>query len=355
MKAVQLHAIVSGFCLLASCAASEEMLPLHLPFTVPGRVFERMLLVPVRVQNTGPYWFIVDTASPTSAINRSTAKSAGLHLSSDARGLLPESTNLEVGGATLSVRPQVIDLSTFSNAEDLPIGGVLGMDLFRKYAVRLDYDAEVLTFEETSGPCPRSADCIPLSLKSSLPYVAATIKLRGQKTIRRDFLIDTASGDAINDDGFARAGPVRIGPDLGRAEFLLIGRYILRGVNGTSGTSTLGGELLHRFHVTIDLPHSRMILAPNRHYGDRFLFDASGMDIERSTFGLTIVRVFDRTPAKEVGLVSGDEILSIDGQPAKNFAVDQVRVMFHEPGDHDLLIHSHGMQREIELKLRTLL
>lgn len=340
---------------LFSCAAGGPAGTPARPstLTIPGRVFERMLLVPVRVEGHGPFWFVIDTASLNSAIDRKAAESAGLM---GARGKArPNSVRLDISGASLTTSLKVIDLSGFSRTEDQPLGGVLGMDLFRKFVVRLDYDAGVVTLEDPSTAPADSAQSIPLVLKNSLPYVVATMQLEGQPVIQQPFLLDTSTGDDINDGAFAQSGALQIGPDLGRAVYFQIGPYRMEGVNGTSGPGKLGGELLHRFHVTMDVRDRRLILVPNRHYADAFLFDTSGADIERSAAGLKITRVFDRTPAKEAGLDSGDEILTIDGQSAKNFSVDQVRLMFHEVGEHQLLVRSHGTQRMIQLRLRTLL
>jgi hypothetical protein len=276
-----------------------------------------------------------------------------------ADGTPPVSQNqirLEVGGVPFDSRLDPTDLAYFGQTQDQPIDGVLGMDFFRRFIVRLDYDAEVVSLFAPQTRVPsNSEESLPVTIKKSLPYVAALIKLPGKAVVMQTFLLDTSTGDAINDNSFAHLGGAQIGPDLGRATYLQIGPYRFSGVNGTSGSSKLGGELLHRFQLTLDIPHQRLVLTPNRHYSDAFLFDTSGLDIERSELGLKITRVFDRAPGKEAGLRPGDEILSIDGQSVKHFTVAQVRLMFHEVGKHRLLIESGGTQRTIELKLRFLL
>jgi hypothetical protein len=162
------------------------------------------------------------------------------------------------------------------------------MDFFQKFIATLDYDAAVVSLRSASAIVPRRGPSVvlPIILRDSLPYVEATMKLRGHTPVRQFFLLDTSTGDAINDDGFGLLGGAATGPDLGRAEYFQIQSYRFKGVNGTSGPSKLGGELLRRFLLTIEVPHRRLFLMPSRHFGDAFLFDTSGLDLERSEKGL---------------------------------------------------------------------
>ncbi len=327
--------------------------------TIPGRDVERELLVPVLIRNQGPFWFALDTGIAHTAIDREAVQKAHLELTrKDSKHSSIGPTRLDIGGNEFETSLDVLDIGAaeYQRAEDQPIAGVLGMDFFEKFIVVLDYDAEVVTLHDASLDLPRDGSrAVPITFRDSLPYVYATMKLPGHAPVRQSFLLDTSTGDAINDDAFGHLGHATIGPDLGRAEYFRIGPYRFTGVNGTSGPSKVGGELLHRFLVTIDIPHGRIFLAPSRYYGDAFLFDTSGLDLERSDNGLKVLRVFPRTPGQEAGLTAGDAILSIDGQPTSAFTVRQVRLMFHEVGRHTLLIESQGVRKIVELKLRTLL
>lgn len=344
-----------GFAFVAAVYSRAYGQPLTPIQTVPAKVFERILLVPVIVQGHGPYWFVLDTASPASAIDRRTAADAGVVFSDGTPPISQNQIRLDVGGVPFDSRLEPVDLTYFGKTQDQPIDGVLGMDFFRRFIVRLDYDAEVVSLLDPRTRVISDSESLPVTIKNSLPYINAVIKLPGKAAAMQTFLLDTSTGDAINDNSFAHLGRLQIGPDLGRATYLKIGPYRFSGVNGTSGSSKLGGELLHRFHLTLDIPHQRVVLTPNRHYRDAFLFDTSGFDIERSESGLKITRVFDRTPGKEAGLRPGDEILNVDGQSVNNFTVAQVRLMFREVGEHRLLIESDGTQRTIKLELRPLL
>ena len=354
-SALQLVGICLAF-LSSGVAALSQGMPLH---TMPARDVERELLVPVLIQSRGPFWFALDTGIAHSAIDRNVIGETDLKVvSGEGKHGSTALIRLDVGGENFETALDVLDIgvSEYQRGYDQSLAGVLGMDFFSKFIVVLDYDAQLVTLEDPlADDSLERGKSIPLKLKNSLPYLDATIKLPDHGAVQRSFMLDTSTGDAINDDAFAHLGQTKIGPDLGRADYFLIGPYRFAGINGTSGPSKLGGELLHRFRVTVDVPHSRLFLEPSRHFSDAFLFDTSGLDLERSKDGLKILRVFSGTPGEEARLASGDVIISIDGEPTSAFSVPQVRLMFHEVGIHTLLVESKGENKTVELKLRTLL
>ncbi|MGC2661418.1 MAG: hypothetical protein WA324_25985 [Bryobacteraceae bacterium] len=348
--------LVAVYLVSISSGVAAHASPLR---TIPARDVERELLVPVRIQDQGPFWFALDTGIAHSVIDGNMIKDLRLEVrEQDPKHKVTPAILLDVGGLNFEAPLDVLDIGAaeYQRGYDQPLVGLLGMDFFSKFCVTLDYDAQVVTIEDPSvNVQPAGTKSIPLTVRDSLPYFEATIKVPGHSAIRRFFMLDTSTGDALNDDAFAHLDRAAIGPDLGRAEFFVIGSYRFRGINGTSGSSKVGGELLHRFRVTIDVSHNRLFLEPSRHFGDSFLFDTSGLDLERSEDGLKILRVFPRTPGQEAGLLSGDVITSIDGESAGAFTVPQVRLMFHEVGSHNLLVDSKGEHKSVELKLRTLL
>jgi hypothetical protein len=72
--------------------------------TIPGRNVERELLVPVLIQNQGPFWFALDTSIVRSAIDREIVVKAHLNVTTNA------AIRLDVGGETFETRLDVTDL-----------------------------------------------------------------------------------------------------------------------------------------------------------------------------------------------------------------------------------------------------
>jgi membrane-associated protease RseP (regulator of RpoE activity) len=87
---------------------------------------------------------------------------------------------------------------------------------------------------------------------------------------------------------------------------------------GSDFDGDIGGGILKRFVVTFDYKHQLMYLKPaNAPQADVGTFDRAGMWFNRSPTGFAIVDVAANTPAARAGLAAGDEIVSVDGAPAK--------------------------------------
>jgi len=63
-------------------------------------------------------------------------------------------------------------------------------------------------------------------------------------------------------------------------------------------------------------------------------------------------RVIANSPAAQVGLQAGDVITSIDGRPASQFTLEEVRRLFRQP-DHEYRLEIRRGGQVVNLKLKT--
>jgi hypothetical protein len=318
------------------------------PIAVPAEVHENMLLLDVRVNGGKPLTFLLDTAAPRTLLDPRVAAMAKV-----ADG---GAASLDIGGLVFRAeKTSLLDLAFFEPLEGRALHGILGMDLFRAFAVEMDFDAGMVRFHD--APTFRyegDGEVVPVTITKDRPFLTAKLKLRGKEEVERSYLIDSGSAGALSDPLFKPQGEP-IGPDLDRAEYVAIGSFRFAGANGTTGDLKIGGELLKRFNIIADFARSRMILAPNRHFGDALLFDTSGIDFEQTATRFKIGQVYPRTPGAEAGLKVGDVILKIDGQPALTLGLIRVRLMFHQVRTHMLTIARDGKTLAVPLRLRRLL
>ena len=312
--------------------------------SVPATVHENMLFVQVRVDGGAPKTFLVDTAVPRTF--------AGTHL-----GLKADvEAELDIGGRRVRVpKIGVMDLGFFAVTEDLPLDGILGMDVFQQFAVEMDFDSALVRLHDAADyRYDGGGEVVSVTIEKSKPFLRARLKMRGKPERIRTYLLDTGSGGSLSDELFKPDGEP-IGPDLGRAEYVKIGSFRFDGANGTTGGMRIGGELLKRFNLIADFSRSRIILEPSRHFRDALLFDTSGLELENDAAGLKIAQVYKRTPAADAGLAPGDLITAIDNQPTRTLGLTRVRLMFHQVRTHRLTVLRGGKEMTVTLALRKLL
>jgi len=117
--------------------------------------------------------------------------------------------------------------------------------------------------------------------------------------------------------GFSLAEPVAALQPAGK------GRISAEGTVGN-----IGGGVLSRFKVIFDYSRRRMILEPGPDLALPFEADMSGLglvaippDLQR----ISVARVTEGSPAAEAGVLAGDEIRTVDGQPVGDLGLSTLR------------------------------
>jgi hypothetical protein len=353
------------------------------PTTIPFELSDNLIYLPVRVNGSKPLWFILDSGASGCVIDQTQAKLLALKTEGKAQGTgagtgtydltYAKNVTFNLSGIETQIESSyVIDLSSNLSVEGREADGILGYDFFSRYVVMIDYDAMTLRlYDSQTYNYSGSGEIIPFTFKRKLPHITAKFKVAGREAADRDFLIDTGSADAADDDLIAQStspkietiGGVGLGQEfktvLGRAEWLKLGNFTIENTLGVSGgTGLIGGEVLHRFTVIFDYNRQRIILEPNRHLRDEFSVDASGADLrlapESKSFRVHSVR--KDSPAAEAGLRESDLITAIDGSPSTGFNLDQAQRMFTRDGREYLLSVRRGSEvLQVRMKLRKLL
>jgi hypothetical protein len=268
----------------------------------------------------------------------------------------------------------VIDLSAQKSQIGREAEGLVGYDFFEKFVVEIDYENKVMRlFDPATYHYSGVGESIPIIVDEEQrnPFLMAEITVPGVIPQQRKLLIDTGSNDAL-DDGFVAqstgpkieiVGGVGLGKefkfDAGKVSRLKIGSVAFDDVDaGAGGVALVGGEILRRFTVIFDFAHKRMILEPNEHLKDAFLFDASGVTLRLipETGDFEVHSVMKGSPASDVGMHEGDLIESIDGRASKQLNLHQVESIFQRVGaEHHLTVKRGNKILNFDIKLRKLL
>jgi len=107
-----------------------------------------------------------------------------------------------------------------------------------------------------------------------------------------------------------------------------------------SHDGVLGGEILHRFSVTLDYSQRQMILEPNSALNDPYEDDMSAARLaaEGPDFKTIMVEnVNDGTAASEAGIKTGDITEAVDDKSVEVLSLEQIKQMFKRDGARYLL------------------
>jgi Aspartyl protease/PDZ domain len=357
--------------------------------SLPFRLLNNHIYVDVMVNGKGPYTFIVDTgghcliapdrvaqlglkivgAAPMSGAGDKIASTGFTHIDDIALGSLHMRDQL--GFAAPIYDPSI---------EGIRVDGMVGFEVFRRFAVQIDYGRHVITLTDPARFDPKdSGTAIPFVFYDHLPSVSGLID-----DLPAHFDIDTGSrAEADITSPFVAANNLRSrfskgvtavtgwgvgGPShsyVVRLPSLTLGSVRVNnpvvGLSQDKGGSisdpnyaaNVGSGFLKRFVVTFDYAHQRMYLKPvDPPQVDVGQFDRAGMWINSKADGYLVTDVSAQGPAARAGIQVGDVISRLDGQAPKFDELSQARTLLRSrPAGTSLAVE---LKRGTEVKQVTL-
>jgi predicted aspartyl protease len=351
------------------------------------------------VNASGPLEFLLDTGGSGEHVDREIANRLGLKLerarasvsgSSDLDvGVVPHAT-IAIGGARHEGPLVASPLAPIEPILGRRFEGIIGGAFLRRYVLRLDYDARVIRlYEPAQFHYNRSGHSLPLSFTQGIPFVTLDVSFANGKSIKGDFLIDTAGGGmaihvhkhlaereglltgttTLGETGHGLGGETS--RTVARAVALSIGPYRLPRpfvavTEDTAGLRTnpnsiglVGMEVLGRFDLTFDYSRAALHLEPNRTFNAPFVYNSTGLSLRatRPSFSPPSVHaVRDPSPAKEAGIEAGDVVLQLDGRATSTLTLDRILEILKPPGRrHELTVSRKGTTRRVSITTRDLL
>jgi hypothetical protein len=361
---------------------------------MPFKLINNHMYIEVRLNGRGPYEFLFDTGG-SNVMTPTIAHELGLKLQGALQGrgageksqdvAITMVDHMEIGGAFMDRQNFAsIALESFGDVEGKPITGIIGYEVFKRFVVRTDYQAnQVMLIEPAgfnySGPGVR----IPFQLKDSIPTVAGDID-----GVPGTFDIDTGSRATLDlmapfvaknnlvaryqakvqgVNGWGVGGPARAW--IVRAHRLTLGGVSVDGPvvglsQATSGAfadaysaGNVGAGALKRFNIVWDYANLQMFFERNAHYSEPDVFNRAGIWANLGGAGFEVIDVFAGSPAEEAGLKTGDHILAVDGRQAqRDISLPDFRSRMREaPGTKLTLdVERGGKKLQIAVTLRDL-
>jgi hypothetical protein len=335
--------------------------------TLPFRLLNDHIYIDATVDGKGPFTFIVDTGGHTllsphvvsslklNAAGKAASSGAGEKTATTAFAKVRE---IAFGGVRMHDQTAFVTPVYDAAIEGIPVDGMVGFEVFRRFGVTIDYGKRTITFYDPRTFTPSDAGVeIPFKFYDHLPDVEGRVA-----GFPARFDIDTGSRSELDlTSPFVRRARLRekyphaesaiTGWGVGgavrstviRLPELRLGDVTVRDVVGELSDATfgsfsdanyegnIGSALLKRFVVTFDYARARMYLkAIVPEPSDVGTFDKSGMWLNAESAGYVVTSLDERSPAGEAGLAAGDVIMAIDGRAAQMRKLSDARATLRD-------------------------
>jgi Aspartyl protease/PDZ domain len=364
---------------------SDYQMPPPGVFTVPA---EGGLIFQATINGKGPFKALFDTGS-VNFMSESVAHRLGLKI--DTQGIefgtsSPATIQAhKIHVDTLQIGDLAVHDQTFY-AADLPEDGdppafVVGYELLRRFAVRIDYEHESLTFYD--GPSfhySGSGTGVPLEIQrnGNGVFVEASIgKAAGRFIVdtgnefgfslttgftEKNDLVHVLGAHFLGYDGRGFGGP---SPEayVVRVNTLRIGDISAPSVIGHLTTDpsdkselagNIGQSVLRKFTEVFDCMHGQIFFERTKDSDRPEVFNGAGLIFDSFGRGLQVMTVLPGSPGALAGLKTGDVITAIDGKAPS----DEVNSppFLQPPGTELHLTVQRGSEiREVNLTLKTIM
>jgi len=292
---------------------------------------------------------------------------------------------LKIGDATMRdqhfyVLP--LQYGTVERGPRAPLAGLLGLEIFERFHVRIDYPHRTLTLRKLQDGYRGAGTPVPITFDDDMPLVDG--RLDGRPGV---IALDTGnSGSSVIQGVWARregvAERLRQGIETvsygaggastnwaGRLQTLEIGGQVLQrpivrlaedragAFSSRTEAANIGTDVL-RFFV-IDTDYRAGVIWFDRQQGvvER-PFNRAGVRASKDDAQSFVVAIVTPgTPAARAGLQRGDRIVAVDGVSAAQLSGQALSDKFVQPVGTEvaLAVVHDGVQRELRLRLEELL
>jgi hypothetical protein len=375
------------------CATSASPPPKIIPFElVDGHIYVRAI-----INGEGPYSFVVDTGAAHTILSPRAAVSTLIERreQSNVFGFGPTTLPITALRRVTLGLPGDVQLPLghvdeapgslfdyFASASGRELDGILGYDLFARYVVEIDPDAQALQLHEPATFRYRGRGA-KLKLKGHQGIARVPVGIianSGDKPVQCWLTVDTgAAADIVLCKPFLErhsidtkisvrasqsggVGGTMIGT-TGRIAGVQLGPFDLGGFyaefsrdSGKVGDGVLGQGILLRFKVFVDYTHGLLILEPRKNLPSIRRRDQSGIVLMAEGPALRAYRlehVFADSPAEKAGLRHGDKLISIDSRPASELTLDAIRDRFRSNERCPVTIQRDGFVIETVIELQS--
>jgi hypothetical protein len=349
---------------------------------IPFEFQANLVIVPVKVNNSDTLRFILDTGvssilitDPQIARNQHMIFARNVKISGAGEGSDIEAgivlDNTVTMGDMIGYRQNLVilkdDVLKLSEFVGSPIHGIIGYEIFNRFAVTIDFGTNEIILEnpEHYKYKPNKGERFPITIEENKPYLSTIELINDKQNLPLKVVLDTGAGHAISLDANRSNGipmPEKIvkaqlgrglsgiiNGSLGRISKLRLGKfemnnlvasfpdsssYRVRGLELIERQGNIGCEFLRRFKVTFNYRDQYIVLKPiNRRMKEPFEHNMSGIELMakgEDYHEFTVDRVIENSPADDAGVLQGDKVIFINNKASKDISISEIYKLFQK-------------------------
>jgi hypothetical protein len=340
---------------------------------IPFTKARGLVVLPVKINGKGPFNFILDSGVGNMVITNPKLKDslnlqylrkiklAGLGVGSDIDAFSSPFLNVKIAGVQAkSISAAVLDDDIFnlSGYAGIQVDGLIGYDFFKSFLVRIDFEDSILkVYKNQVTRLIKKGHKIPISIENSKPYIDVLVDAGAEKKIPLKMLLDSGSGNPLSLESYNNGNfPLpdkfviaNLGVGLsgiirgfkGRIDRIKIGKFhldqvvasypyyedIAAKITSVKRNGSIGNTLLKKFDVLFDYQNSCIYLRPSANFKEEFEFDMSGIELvaQGDNYNRYFVSRVERgSPADELGVQNGDELIGLNFNAVSKFTFEEV-------------------------------
>jgi hypothetical protein len=373
---------------------------------IPFELVNRHIVLKVKVNNSPPLSFVLDTGDRYAIINLDRAKEMGLKLVGEVHmggaggaeapsGAMVQEASFTIPGLTSFTQPVTLALPIGSLASRMgqDFDGIIGSEFIKEFVVEIDYRAQLIKLHDKNGfNYSGPGESVPIELSMSghgagHPFIEAEVTPVGGEAIRGKFVLDIGSGGALalhspfvaehhlpgpnmkTIKAFGAGAGGEISGQIGRVSELKIGKFKISNPTAMFSQDTagafasrelagnIGAQITSKFRLFLDYSHNRIIFEPNAAFSEPFDRASGGLSLQAEGADYRTFRirnVLENSPASESGLQTSDIITAIDGRPATELTLTRINEMFERPVPYKLTVKRGEQTLKLTLTPRKL-
>lgn len=340
---------------------------------IPFTKARGLVVLPVKINGKGPFNFILDSGVGNMVITNPKLKDslnlqylrkiklAGLGEGSDIDAFSSPFLNVKIAGVQAkSISAAVLDDDIFnlSSYAGIQVDGLIGYDFFKSFLVRIDFEDSILkVYKNQVTRLIKKGHKIPISIENNKPYIDVLVDAGAEKKIPLKMLLDSGSGNPLSLESYNNGNfplpdkfvMANLGVGLsgiirgfkGRVDRIKIGKFhldkvvasypyyedIAAKITSVKRNGSIGNTLLKKFDVLFDYQNSCIYLRSSANFKEEFEFDMSGIELvaQGDNYNRYFVSRVERgSPADELGVQNGDELIGLNFNAVSKFTFEEV-------------------------------